>query len=51
MSTLNETLLRRFLEDLKMRQIEFKNDYTIRTALEMAIRETEQQLQEYKTHG
>ena len=51
MSTLNETLLRRFLEDLKMRQIEFKNDYTIRTALEMAIRETEQQLKEHDTHG
>ena len=51
MPILNETLLRRFLEDLKMRQIEFKNDYTIRTALEMAIRETEQQLREYKTHG
>ena len=51
MPTLNETLLRRFLEDLKMRQIEFKNDYTIRTALEMAIRETEQQLRENKAHG
>jgi hypothetical protein len=51
MPTLNETLLRRFLEDLKMRQIEFKNDYTIRTALEMAIRETEQLLRENETHG
>ena len=51
MPTLNETLLRRFLEDLKMRQIEFKNDHTIRTALEMAIRETEQQLKENETHG
>ena len=51
MQSLNQTLLRRFLEDLKMRQIEFKNDYTIRTALEMAIRETEQQLRENETHG
>ena len=51
MQPLQETLLRRFLEDLKMRQIEFKNDYTIRTALEMAIRETEQLLREHKNHG
>ena len=49
--TLTRTLLARFLEDLKMRQIEFKNDHIIRTALEMAIRETEQQLKENKAHG
>jgi len=47
--TLTRTLLERFLEDLKMRQIEFKNDYVIRTALSMAIRETEQQLREHES--
>jgi hypothetical protein len=46
--TLTRTLLERFLEDLKMRQAEFRNDHTIRTALEMAIRETEQQLREHE---
>ena len=51
MQELHSILLKRFLEDLKMRQIEFKNDYTIRTALEMAIRETEQQLRENEAHG
>ena len=45
---LASALLKRFLEDLKMRQAEFKNDHTIRTALEMAIRETERQLRERK---
>ena len=47
-NTLSQTLLERFLQDLKMRQIEFKTDYTIRTALEIAIRETEQQLKEHR---
>jgi hypothetical protein len=51
MQDLNRTLLARFLEDLKMRQIEFKNDHTISTALAIAIRETEQQLREQKAHG
>jgi hypothetical protein len=46
--SLHRTLLERFLQDLKMRQIEFKTDHTIRTALEMAIRETEQQLREHE---
>ena len=47
-ATLTRTLLARFLEDLKIRQAEFKNDHTIRTALEMAIRETERQLKEHQ---
>jgi len=44
MDPLYQALLERFLEDLKMRQAEFRNDYTISTALAIAIRETEQQL-------
>jgi len=46
MQDLNRTLLERFLQDLKMRQIEFRNDHTISTALSMAIKETERQLRE-----
>ena len=46
--TLTRTLLARFLQDLKIRQAEFKNDHTIRTALSMAIRETEKQLRKKK---
>lgn len=48
MQELTETLLRRFLEDLKMRQIEFRNDHTIQTALSMAIQETERLLRAHK---
>jgi len=48
MQELHSILLKRFLEDLKMRQIEFKNDHTISTALAMAIRETERQLKEHE---
>lgn len=48
MATLTRTLLERFLQDLKMRQAEFKNDHTISTALSMAIRETEAQLRDKK---
>ena len=45
---LASVLLKRFLEDLRMRQAEFKTDHTISTALSMAIRETERQLQEHQ---
>jgi len=48
MHTLTPTLLARFLEDLKMRQAEFRNDHTISTALRIAIKETERQLRELK---
>jgi len=48
MDTLTRTLLKRFLEDLRMRQAEFKTDHTISTALSMAIRETETQLRDKK---
>jgi len=44
MDPLSQALLERFLQDLKMRQIEFRRDYTISTALAIAIRETEQRL-------
>jgi hypothetical protein len=40
--------LARFLQDLKMRQAEFKSDSTISTALNMAIQETERQLKEQR---
>jgi len=46
MQDLNRTLLERFLQDLKMRQMEFRTDHTISTALEIAIRETERLLKE-----
>ena len=46
MESLSRTLLERFLQDLRMRQMEFRNDHTISTALAMAIRETERLLKE-----
>ena len=48
MDPLYRVLLERFLQDLKMRQAEFKSDPTISTALNMAIQETERQLKEHR---
>ena len=41
-------LLERFLEDLRMRQAQFRTDHTISTALKIAIQETERRLQEQR---
>jgi len=43
---LTQSLLRKLQEDLRMRQVEFKNDHVIRTAIQMAIQEIDQRLKE-----
>ena len=43
---LTQSLMRKLLEDLKMRQVEFKNDHPISTAIQMAIAEIDKRLKE-----
>jgi hypothetical protein len=41
---LTETLLKKLQSDLQNRQVEFKNDYAISTAIQIAIVEIEKRL-------
>ena len=43
---LTETLLKKLQSDLQHRQIEFKNDYVISTAIQLALVEIKRRLQE-----
>jgi len=43
---LTQSLMRKLQEDLKMRQVEFKNDHVIRTAIQMAIQEIDNRLRQ-----
>jgi hypothetical protein len=43
---LTETLLKKLQSDLQNRQVEFKNDYAISTAIQLALVEIKRRLQE-----
>lgn len=44
---LTENLLKKLQTDLKMRQVEFKNDHAIITAMQIALEEIEHRLKEH----
>lgn len=48
---LTETLLKKLQFDLQNRQVEFKNDYAISTAIQLALVEIKRRLQEKDNNG
>jgi hypothetical protein len=48
---LTETLLKKLQFDLQNKQVEFKNDYAISTAIQLALVEIKRRLQEKDNNG